>query len=40
MNNIKNTEKEVLKQTLKDRANYWIKRLKTSTPFDLNQELD
>ena len=40
LNNIKNTSTEVLKQRLKDRENYWIKRLKTLTPFGLNQELN
>ena len=40
LNNIKNTSIEVLKQRLKDRENYWIKRLKTLTPFGLNQELN
>ena len=38
LKNIKNTE--VLKQILKDRENYWIRRLKTSAPFGLNQELN
>ena len=33
LNNINNTSIEVLKQRLKDRENYWIKRLKTLTPF-------
>ena len=36
--NIKNTSTEILKQRLKDSENYWIKRLKTLTPFGLNQE--
>ena len=40
MKNIKNTSTEVLKQKLKDRMNYWIKRLKTLRPFGLNQELN
>ena len=40
LNSIKNTSTEVLKQKLKDRENYWIKRLKTLTPFGLNQELN
>ena len=40
LNNIKNTSREVIKPRLKDRQNYWIKRLKTLTPFGLNQELD
>ena len=41
LNNIKNTSRiQVLKQRLKDRQNHWIKRLKTVTPFDLNQELN
>ena len=38
-NNIKNTSTEVPKQRLKDRVNYWIKRLKSLTPC-LNQELN
>ena len=40
LNNIKKTSTEVLKQRLKERENYWIKRLKTLTPFGLNQELN
>ena len=40
LNNIKNTSTEFLKQRLKDRENYWIKRLKTLTLFGLNQELN
>ena len=40
LNNIKNTSTEVLKQRLKDRKNYWIKRIKTVTPFGLNHELN
>ena len=40
LNNIKNTSTEVLKQRVKDRENYWIKRLKTLAPFGLNQELN
>ena len=40
LNNIKNTSTEVLKQRLKDRENYWIKRLKTFSLFGLNQELN
>ena len=40
LNNIKNTSREVLKQRLKDREKYWIKRLKTLAPFGLNQELN
>ena len=35
----KNTSTEALKQRLKDRENYWIKILKTLTPFRLNQEI-
>ena len=31
---------EVLKQRLKDRENYWVKKLKTLKPFGLNQELN
>ena len=40
LNNIKNISTEVLKQRLKDRENYWVKRLKTLTPTGLNQELN
>ena len=40
LNNIKNASTEAPKQRLKDRKNYWIKRLKTLTPFGLNQELN
>ena len=40
LNNIKNTSTEVLKQRLKDRENYRIKKLKTLTSFGLNQELN
>ena len=40
LSNIKNTSTEVLKQRLKDRENYWIKRLKTLAPFGLNQEIN
>ena len=40
INNIKNTSTEVLKQRRKDRENYWIKRVETSAPFGLNQELN
>ena len=40
LNNIKNTSTEVLKQRLKDRVNYWLKRIKTLTPFSLNQKLN
>ena len=40
LNYIKNTSTEVLKQRLKNRENCWIKRLKTLTPFSLNQELN
>ena len=40
LNNIKNTSTEVLKQRLRDRGNYLIKRLKALTPFGLNQELN
>ena len=39
LNNVKNTSAEVLKQRLKDIENHWIKRLKTLTPFGLNQKL-
>ena len=31
---------EVLKQRLENRKNYWIKKLKTLTPFGLNQEIN
>ena len=37
---MKNASTEAPKQRLKDRKNYWIKRLKTLTPFGLNQELN
>ena len=40
LNNIKCTSTEVLKQRLKNRGNYWIKRRKTLIPFGLNQELN
>ena len=40
LNNIKNTSTEVLKQRVRDRGNYLIKRLKALTPFGLNQELN
>ena len=40
LNSFKNTSTEVLKRRLKDRENYWIKRLKTFTPFRLNEELN
>ena len=40
LNNIKNRSLEVLKRRLKNRKNYWIKRLKTLTPFGLNEELN
>ena len=40
LNNIKNTSTEVLKQRLKDRGNYWLKRLKTLAPVSLNQKLN
>ena len=40
LKNIKNASTELLKQRLKDRENYWTKRLKTLTPFILNQELN
>ena len=40
LNNMKNTSTEALTQRPKDRKNYSIKRLKTLTPFGLNQELN
>ena len=40
LNSKKNTSAEILKRRLEDRENHWIKRLKTLTPFGLNQELD
>ena len=40
MNNIKNASTEELKQRPKDRESYSIKRINTSTPFGLNQELN
>ena len=40
LKNIKNRSTKILKQRLKDRENYWIKRLKTLTPFGLTQELN
>ena len=40
LNNVKNTSTEVLKQRVKDRENYWIKRLKNLTHFGINQELN
>ena len=40
LNNIKNTSTEVLKQRVRDRGNYLIKRLKALTLFGLNQELN
>ena len=40
LNNIKNTSTEALKQRVRDRGNYLIKRLKALTPFGLNQDLN
>ena len=40
LNNINDTSAEVLKQRLKVRETYWIKRLKALTPVGLNQELN
>ena len=40
LDHIKNTSAEVLKQRLKDRENYWKKRLKTLTLLGLYQELN
>ena len=40
LSNIKNTSTEILKLRLKDIENYWIKKLKSLTPFGLNQELN
>ena len=39
-NNIKNISTKVLKERLKDRENYWKKRLKTLAHSGLNQELN
>ena len=38
--NIISNISEVLKQRVKDRENYWIKKIKALTPFSLNQELN
>ena len=37
---ISSTPTETLKLRLKERENFWIKKLKTLTPYGLNQELN
>ena len=39
LRNINTTPTETLKLRLKERGNFWIKKLKTLTPYGLNQEL-
>ena len=40
LRNINTTPTETLKLRLKERENFWIKKLKTLTPQGLNQELN
>ena len=40
LRNINTTPTETLKLRLRERENFWIKKLKTLTPYDLNQELN
>ena len=40
LRNINTTPTEILKLRLKERENFWIKKLKTLTPYGLNQELN
>ena len=40
LRNINTTPTETLKLRLKERENFWIKKLKTLTPYGLNQELN
>ena len=40
LRNINTTPTETLKLRLKERENFWIKKLKTLTPYSLNQELN
>ena len=40
LQNINTTPIETLKLRLRERKNFWIKKLKTLTPYGLNQELN
>ena len=40
LRNINTTSTKTLKLRLKERENFWIKKLKTLTPYGLNQELN
>ena len=40
LRNINTTPIETLKLRFKERENYWIKKLKTLTPYDLNKKLN
>ena len=40
LRNINTTPTETLKLRLRERENFWIKKLKTLTPYGLNQELN
>ena len=40
LRNINTTLSKTLKLRLKERENFWIKKLKTLTPYGLNQELN
>ena len=40
LRNINTTPTEILKLKLKERENFWVKKLKTLTPYGLNQELN
>ena len=40
LRNINTTPTKTLKLRLKERENFWIKKLKTLTPYGLNQELN
>ena len=40
LRNINTTLTETLKLRLRERENFWIKKLKTLTPYGLNQELN
>ena len=40
LRNINTTPTETLKLRLRERENFWIKKLETLTPYALNQELN
>ena len=40
LRNINTTPNETLKLRLRERENFWIKKMKTLTPYGLNQKLN